>query len=94
MKTPPVLSVTQLNTYIKSLIDGDMNLKSVFVQGEISNFTNHYRTGHWYMSIKDSECAIKAVMFKLSNQRIRFVPENGMSVIIRGHISVFERDGQ
>ena len=94
MKTPPVLSVTQLNTYIKSLIDGDMNLKSVFVQGEISNFTNHYRTGHWYMSIKDSECSIKAVMFKFSNQRIRFVPENGMSVIIRGHISVFERDGQ
>ncbi len=94
MKTPPVLTVTQLNTYIKSVIDSDMNLNTVFLQGEISNFTNHYRTGHYYMSIKDSECSIKAVMFKYSNQRLRFMPENGMSVILRGRVSVFERDGQ
>lgn len=94
MKTPPVLTVTQLNTYIKSVIDSDLNLNNVFLQGEISNFTNHYRTGHYYMSIKDGECSIKAVMFKYSNQRLRFMPENGMSVIIRGRVSVFERDGQ
>lgn len=94
MKTPPVLTVTQLNTYIKSIIDSDLNLNTVFLQGEISNFTNHYRTGHYYMSIKDQECSIKAVMFKYSNQRLRFMPENGMSVIIRGRVSVFERDGQ
>lgn len=94
MQTPAVLSVSQLNRYIKSLIDGDIHLKSVFVSGEISNFTNHYRTGHWYMSIKDGESSIKAVMFRMSNMRLRFEPENGMKVIIRGRVSVFERDGQ
>ncbi|MBQ5823540.1 MAG: exodeoxyribonuclease VII large subunit [Clostridia bacterium] len=90
----PVLTVGQINTYIKSLIDGDPNLNSVFVVGEISNFTNHYRTGHFYFTLKDSESAIKAVMFRSSAQRLRFMPENGMRVIIRGRISVFERDGQ
>lgn len=90
----PVLSVGQINTYIKSLIDGDPNLSSVFVVGEISNFTNHYRTGHFYFTLKDKDSAIKAVMFRSSAQHLRFMPENGMSVIIRGRISVFERDGQ
>ncbi len=90
----PVLTVGQINTYIKSLIDGDPNLNSVFVAGEISNFTNHYRTGHFYFTLKDSESAIKSVMFRSSAQRLRFMPENGMRVIIRGRISVFERDGQ
>lgn len=90
----PVLTVGQINTYIKSLIDGDPNLSNVFVVGEISNFTNHYRTGHFYFTLKDSESAIKAVMFRSSAQRLRFMPENGMRVIIRGRISVFERDGQ
>ncbi len=90
----PVLTVGQINTYVKSLIDGDPNLNNVFVVGEISNFTNHYRTGHFYFTLKDSESAIKAVMFRSSAQRLRFMPENGMRVIIRGRISVFERDGQ
>ncbi|MCR4615311.1 MAG: exodeoxyribonuclease VII large subunit [Clostridiales bacterium] len=90
----PVLTVTQLNTYIKSLIDGDFNLSRVFVCGEISNFTNHYRTGHYYFTVKDTASSIKAVMFKTSNQRLKFMPENGMSVILRGRVSVFERDGQ
>ncbi|MBQ8027487.1 MAG: exodeoxyribonuclease VII large subunit, partial [Clostridia bacterium] len=90
----PVLSVGQINTFIKSIIDGDPNLSNVFVVGEISNFTNHYRTGHFYFTLKDKEAAIKAVMFRSSAQRLCFMPENGMSVIIRGRISVFERDGQ
>ncbi len=90
----PVLTVGQINTYIKSLIDGDPNLSNVFLVGEISNFTNHYRTGHFYFTLKDQDAAIKAVMFRGSAQRLRFVPENGMRVIIRGRISVFERDGQ
>lgn len=93
MRTPTVLTVTQLNTYIKSLIDSSAPLQNVFVEGEISNFTNHYRTGHYYMSIKDGECAIKAVMFRFSNQRLKFTPENGMKVLIRGRVSVYERDG-
>ena len=90
----PVLTVGQINTYIKSLIDGDPNLNNVFLVGEISNFTNHYHTGHFYFTLKDQEAAIKAVMFRSSAQRLRFMPENGMRVIIRGRISVFERDGQ
>ena len=94
MNNTTVLTVTQLNTYIKSLIDGDMLLHSVFVVGEISNFTNHYRTGHYYMTIKDENAAIKAVMFRSANQRLRFMPESGMRVIVRGRVSVFERDGQ
>lgn len=75
------------------MIDGDLLLRNIFVAGEISNFTNHYRTGHYYMTLKDENAAIKAVMFRTANQRLRFMPESGMSVICRGRISVFERDG-
>ncbi len=89
-----VLSVSQLNRYVKSIIEQDMNLQTVFVQGEISNFTNHYKTGHFYMTIKDEYSSIKAVMFKSANMRLKFMPENSMSVIIRGRVAVFERAGQ
>ena len=89
-----VLSVTQLNTYVKSIIDGDSLLRSLYVVGEISNFTNHYRTGHFYLTLKDENCAVKAVMFASANRRLKFMPENGMKVIVRGRVSVFERDGQ
>ncbi len=93
MNNIPVLTVGQINTYIKSIIDGDPNLNYIFVVGEISNFTNHYRTGHFYFTLKDETSAIKAVMFRSSAQRIKFIPENGMRVILRGRVSVFERDG-
>lgn len=89
-----ILSVTQLNTYVKSIIDGDLLLRSIYVVGEISNFTNHYRTGHYYLTLKDEGCAVKAVMFASANRRLKFVPENGMRVIVRGRVSLFERDGQ
>ncbi len=89
-----VLTVSQLNRYVKSIIEQDFNLQTVFVQGEISNFTNHYKTGHFYMTIKDEYSSIKAVMFKTANMRLKFMPENSMSVIIKGRVSVFERDGQ
>lgn len=88
------ITVSQLNRYIKSIIDSDYNLRTVFVCGEISNFTNHYRTGHYYLTLKDESSCIKAVMFSSANQRLGFIPENGMKVIVRGRISVFERDGQ
>lgn len=94
MSNGVVLSVSQLNRYVKSIIEQDMNLQTVFVQGEISNFTNHYKTGHFYMTIKDEYSSIKAVMFKSANMRLKFMPENAMSVIIRGRVAVFERDGQ
>jgi exodeoxyribonuclease VII large subunit len=88
-----VLTVSQLNTYIRAVVEEDDHLSSVFVCGEISNFTNHLRSGHWYFSLKDESSVLKAVMFRMSNQRLRFLPESGMRVIVRGRIGVFERDG-
>ncbi|MBE6830515.1 MAG: exodeoxyribonuclease VII large subunit, partial [Ruminococcaceae bacterium] len=91
---PVVLSITQLNTYIKSKFDGDENLAHVFVSGEISNFTNHYKSGHFYLSLKDEKCMIRAVMFAQNARRIRFLPQDGMKVIVRGRVSVYEATGQ
>ena len=88
-----MLTVSQINTYIKALLDGDDVLSSVFFSGEISNFTNHIRTGHFYFSLKDENSVIRAVMFRSSNQRLKFQPENGMKVIVYGRISVYEKDG-
>lgn len=93
MMNIPTFSVSDINRYIKSLFDGDMGMQSVFVAGEISNFSNHYKTGHMYFTLKDDSAAIKAVMFARQASRLRFKPENGMKVIIRGRITVFERDG-
>lgn len=90
---PAVLTVTQLNNYVKRLLDGDYSLNCVFMVGEISNFNNHYRTGHMYFTLKDENSAIKAVMFKSNAQRLRFMPEDGMSVIVRGRVSLFEAAG-
>ena len=94
MQTPVILTVTQLNTYAKSVIEQDINLNNVFVVGEISNFVDHYRSGHLYMSIKDNQSVISAVMFAGNASRLKFQPQNGMSVIIRGRVSIYERDGK
>ncbi len=94
MQTPLILTVTQLNTYAKSIIEQDVTLNNVFVVGEISNFVDHYRSGHLYMSIKDNQSVISAVMFAGNASRLKFKPENGMSVIIRGRVSIYERDGK
>ncbi|MGN0447538.1 MAG: exodeoxyribonuclease VII large subunit [Acutalibacteraceae bacterium] len=88
-----LLTVSQINTYLKSIIDGDSNLKNIYVQGEISNFTNHYRTGHLYFTLKDEKAAIKCVMFRTSALRLTFEPENGMKVLVRCSVSLYERDG-
>ena len=88
-----VLTVTQINTYIKSLLDGDRKLSGIYLKGEISNFTNHYASGHFYFTLKDEESAIKAVMFRRYAAGIRFRPENGMSVVVRGDITAYPRDG-
>ena len=93
-KVPVVITVSQLNMYVKSILESDDNLRMVYVCGEISNFTNHYRTGHWYMSLKDEQSQVRAVMFKNSCARVRFMPENGMRVLVRAKASVFERDGR
>ena len=88
-----VLTVSQINTYIKSLLDGDRKLSGIYLKGEISNFTDHYSSGHFYFTLKDKESAIKAVMFRRYAAGIRFRPENGMSVVVRGDITVYPRDG-
>ena len=89
-----LLSVTQLNEYIRMLLDNSPVLGSIFVRGEISNFTNHYKTGHFYFSLKDEGALVRAVMFRGNAQKLRFLPENGMKVILHGRVSVFPRDGQ
>jgi len=89
-----VLSVAQLNEYIKMLMDGNPLLSDLLIRGEISNFTNHYKTGHLYFSLKDENALIRAVMFRSFAGRVNFVPENGMKVIVHGRVSAFPRDGQ
>lgn len=90
----PTLTVSQLNFFIKSLIESDGRLNDVFISGEISNFTDHYRSGHLYFSLKDDKSVIKAVMFSASAKRLKFSPADGMRVIIRGRVSVYEPSGQ
>ncbi len=87
------LTVTELNEYIKMLIDGNDILSGVLVKGEISNFTNH-RTGHFYFSLKDEGSLIRCVMFRGNASRLKFLPEDGMKVVISGRVSAFVRDGQ
>ncbi len=87
------LSVTQLNEYVKMLIDSDEVLQTAAVCGEISNFKNHYATGHLYFTLKDERSAVKCVMFARDAQRLKFEPENGVTVTVWGRVSVFPRDG-
>lgn len=93
MNLRSIISVSQLNMYVRSLLDGDENLNNVFVSGEISNFTANARSGHLYMTLKDGSSSVKAVMFAGNASKIKFRIENGMSVIVRGRVSLYERDG-
>lgn len=93
MENRNVFSVSQINEYIKSLLDSSQFLSRVYVKGEISNFKNHYQSGHYYFTLKDGNSLIKAVMFQSYASRLPFMPEENMSVIVCGRISVFPRDG-
>ncbi len=94
MDKSQALTVTGLNEYIKSKLDTDPILSRVYVKGEISNFVNHYKTGHFYLSLKDEGGVVRAVMFRQSAQKLNFVPENGMKVICCGRVSSYVKDGQ
>ena len=87
-----VLSITQLNEYIRGRMDADPLLNTVAVRGEISNY-KQYPSGHHYFTLKDETSALRCVMFKGNAMRLRFRPENGMKVIAVGKVSVYPRDG-
>lgn len=89
----PALTVTQINRYISFRLKEDKNIQGILVKGEISNFIEHYRSGHLYFTLKDKESSIKAVMFASAASKLKFSPEDGMAVIVSGNISVYERDG-
>lgn len=91
MKIEPI-SVTELNRYMKEKVAGDEFLNHVYVRGEISNFKNHY-TGHMYFTLKDENSLIKCIIFKSYAEKLKFMPKDGMKVLLLGTVSVFERDG-
>ena len=86
------ISVNQLTKYIKYKIDNDINLNEVYLKGEISNFKAHSR-GHYYFTIKDEKSRISAIMFASNTKSVKFEPEDGMKVLVKGRISVFETTG-
>ena len=89
----PVITVSQINRYIGSILKNDRNIQGVMVRGEICDYVRHFRSGHAYFSLKDSESSLKAVMFSSAASRLKFTPEDGMSVVVSGSIGVYERDG-
>lgn len=86
------LTVSQLTKYIKYKLDNDVNLREVYLKGEISNFKAHTR-GHFYFTIKDEDSRINAVMFASSASKVKFTPEDGMKILVTGRISVYEATG-
>lgn len=94
MNSDKILTVSQLNTYVKSLLDGDIHLQNIFIEGEISNLSDRYSSGHIYFSLKDNKSLVKAVMFSFNTKKLKFKPENGMKVLILGRVTVYEVSGQ
>lgn len=88
------ITVSQLNTYVKSLIENDARLQIISVSGEISNFKNHFSSGHWYFTLKDQNASVRCVMFRSSASRVRFEVEDGLAVVLTGRVSLYEKDGQ
>lgn len=90
---PKIITVTQLNFYVKSLMENDAHLNNVIVTGELSNLTDHYRSGHIYFSLKDERSVIRSVMFAGNARSLKFKPQEGMKVIAVGRVSLYEQTG-
>ena len=88
------ITVSQLNAYVKSLIENDRHLMYINVSGEISNFKNHFSSGHWYFTLKDKNASIRCVMFKTQASKVKFTAEDGIAVVLKGRVSLYEKDGQ
>lgn len=88
-----VITVSQLNRYVKSMLDREDALFDLALQGEIYNFVRNSRSGHCYFSLRDAECSVKAVMFRSEASRLAFRPEEGMRVVVRCRVTLYERDG-
>ena len=88
-----ILTVSQLNRYMSFKLKEDTKLRGLLVKGEISGFTHHMRTGHFYFTLKDGTSSVKAVMFSSYAGSLKFMPQSGMNVIVMGSLQVFERDG-
>lgn len=93
MTEQPILSVSDVNSFIKAWMDGQSQLAHILVRGEVSNYRK-YPSGHHYFTLKDTGGVLRCVMFRSEAQSLRFVPEDGMTVIAGGRVSVFPRDGQ
>lgn len=93
MGSERIFTVTEINSYIKYLMQNDILLSHLYVKGEISNF-KHHTSGHAYFTLKDADSRIKCVMFKGNASKLKFIPEDGCAVIVRGYFSIYERDGQ
>lgn len=87
------ITVSQLNAYLSSVLKGDKNLKGIIVRGEISNFVNYRKSGHCYFTLKEGNCAVKAVMFSRYAIGLKFVPTDGMDVFATADVEVYDRDG-
>lgn len=94
METPKIITISQLNYYVKSILDNDSHLQFVFVTGEISNLKDHYSSGHIYLSLKDDKSVINSVMFAGHARNLKFKPENGMKILARGRVGVYQPTGQ
>lgn len=88
-----VISVSELNRYVKTLLDVDDGLFDLALRGEIANFVQNARSGHCYFTLRDEQCSVKAVMFRTDARRLAFRPEEGMRVVVRCRATLYERDG-
>ena len=88
-----VITITALNRYVKSLLDSDQVLAGIALRGEVANFVHHYKSGHYYFTLRDERSSVKAVMFRQDAQRLAFTPQDGMRVIVRCRVSLYEATG-